>query len=309
VTVIGAGFPAEVRVRLYLGVPGAAANPQAHVEGTTDPNGRFGLAFVMPGEWPGGRAITENKLVILATTDDFNAQATAEFDYAAPALPPTQPPPPQPIPAPSVLPINYPQNAQKVTSSFLKSLQGDPSGNSSLIYLSHKLQDQVRGGRTVLQLVGIQTIYQAFTLDGAETGASGSASLQVTLNLGPEAQSRIFLLAQEDGAWRISAIAAGPSVTVGDIGKVTNDFLLASLTDPSGESSQKYLSRRLAAEVQKGRSLLDLLGIQSMYTSFAYEVIGASQTRVTLNYANASPQVRTFTLIQEGGWRIDAIAP
>jgi hypothetical protein len=196
----------------------------------------------------------------------------------------------------------------------------DHSGGSSARYLDSNLQAEIGGGRTLLQILGIPNIYQSFTVDvpgagnvpgaGDVPGAGGgdSVTLQATLDFGTNSQPRLFVLKQEEGQWRISAVAAAESAPPGEPGQITNDFLLSLLQDPTGESSLKYLSRRLAAQVHGGGSVLSLLAVQSVYNSFAYELPSPTLVRVTLNY-DGGPQVRSFQFVQEGGgWKIDTIS-
>ncbi len=315
VTIVGAGFPANAHVSVRLRLPGAGAGPLTYAEATTDEKGEAGIVFGLPAQWPDGRHITENKLLIMVATDDFSAQAEAEFNFTPAAAPPTptavvvQPTAPPVIPTPIA---GYPQSPAEVVNKFLQSLLADPGGQTSRLYLSRALQAELDAGRSPLQILGLPALYQSFIV-AAGPNVGDSATFYVTFNLGGSQQSRVFILNEEDGVWRLQAIAAAEGVTLTDPGQVTHDFLISLLKDPSGNSSLKYLSLRRAAEVQSGVNILALLGVQSLYKSFTYEIIvmnagGRSTIRVTLDY-DAGAQVRTFTLIQEGGgWRIDAIA-
>lgn len=294
VTLVCSGFPANARLKVYVGLPDAATGTQSYVGGMTDANGSAAMAFVMPGQWLDGRFITEDKLAITVATEDSATSATAEFAYT---------PPPS---------ADYPTTPEDVVKAFLNSIASDYSASISARYLSENLQAEVRNGRSLLQILGIQNAFKSFSVGTAESGAADSASVRAALDLDEGQQTRFFILKKEEDAWRITAVAAGESANLGDRGQVVNDFLLSLIKDPSGNSSLQYLSQSLVAEVQGGRSLLSILGIQSVYESFAYEILiensgGVSKIRATLNYA-AGSQVRTLTLIQEGaGWHINAI--
>ncbi|MFN8492784.1 MAG: PA14 domain-containing protein [Caldilineaceae bacterium] len=85
VTVSGGGFPANVRVSLYLAEVAAAdvarSKPKSYVSGTTDANGNFSIGWKIPHRFQNGDAIGSGKLVIVVATDNFTVQASATFDY------------------------------------------------------------------------------------------------------------------------------------------------------------------------------------------------------------------------------------
>ncbi len=236
---------------------------------------------------------------------------------ASPTAPPTPspaPPTPTPSPSPAPLPADYAKTPKQVTAQFLQSLIDDHSGGGSLVYLSRDLQTQILGGRSLLQVLGLLTVYRSFVLDEPAGDTGETATVQAALDLGADVQARVFMLKQEGGVWRIHAVAAGEQAGVDDPAQAAHEFLISLLKDPSGESSLNYLSRRLVAELQGGRTVYSILGIESAYDSFSYEVIapdagGVATIRVTLDYSQeVGAQVRTLTLIRENGWRIDAVA-
>lgn len=313
VTIVGRGFPPNARVSVRLHSPGAGAAPFTWAEATTDAQGNAGITFYMPAQWPDGRRITENKLIVAVAADDFGVQAEAEFSFVGAPVPPTPTVPQPAAPAPSPTPVaDYPRTPAEVVDRFLQSLRADPGGARSLPYLSRSLQAEIQAGRSPLQILGIPAMCQSFIV-AAGPQVGDSATFYVTFNFGASQQSRVIILAQEDSLWRINAIAAAEGATLGDPGQVTHDFLISLLRDPSGAGSLKYLTRRRAAEVEGGTSILALLGVQKLYKSFSYEILvmnsgGVSTIRVTLDYDDG-PQARTFTLIQEGGgWRINDIS-
>lgn len=86
VTVRGGGFPANQTLNFFLGavVRASEADSGAPIQTTTsDANGNFSTVITIPARWPDGSAIPTGKLVILAATGDFAAQATATFDFFA----------------------------------------------------------------------------------------------------------------------------------------------------------------------------------------------------------------------------------
>jgi len=99
-------------------------------------------------------------------------------------------------------------DASSVTLAFLAALEKDPSGASSLQYLSPRLQAVVKGGHSVTSLVGIQNMYTRYHADAAiSRGGGRAATVQATLTLGSGTVQRLVTLIPESGVWRIDDIA------------------------------------------------------------------------------------------------------
>mgnify|MGYP002400724352 CR=1 FL=1 len=88
-------------------------------------------------------------------------------------------------------------------------------------------------------------------------------------------------------------------------------FLAALEKDPSGKTGTPYMSEQLRAQIQAGRPMDTVLGIQGQFQSFSYENAisrgggQAATVQVTLKLASGSPAPRLFTLVPESGsWRI-----
>ncbi|MFN8490614.1 MAG: PA14 domain-containing protein [Caldilineaceae bacterium] len=84
VVVKGSGFPARVRVNVYLTPFGEVNQPenwQPSTTAKTDEHGRCAVAFVMPTHWPDGSPIQPGKLQVMVVSQNGDAQATAVFDY------------------------------------------------------------------------------------------------------------------------------------------------------------------------------------------------------------------------------------
>jgi hypothetical protein len=111
-----------------------------------------------------------------------------------------------PTPAPGGLAIG---DAATVTLAFLGALQKDPSGASSLPYLSTRLQAIVKSGHTIASLIGMQTMYTLYHADAAiSRGGGRAATVLTTLTYGSGPIQRLFTLVPEAGAWHIDDIAA-----------------------------------------------------------------------------------------------------
>lgn len=117
VTVAGSGFPANLRVDIYLaGVVRASTAreaPRSYANTMTDGDGNYRVTFVMPATWPSGEPLLTGRLAILVATQDFATRATGSFDYVAPTAStpttaPTNAPTPTFTPAPPAIPSPTP---------------------------------------------------------------------------------------------------------------------------------------------------------------------------------------------------------
>ncbi|MBV7338630.1 hypothetical protein KFU94_62515 [Chloroflexi bacterium TSY] len=106
VTVFGGGFPANTQVNLHLGTfDGQVGNEGGtivtYATTQTDAVGNYRMTFTTPETWPDGTRLPSSKILLLVTTNEFEPQASAIYDYAAP--PPTATPTDTytPLPAPT----------------------------------------------------------------------------------------------------------------------------------------------------------------------------------------------------------------
>jgi uncharacterized protein YraI len=131
-TVTGSGFPAGVRVRVYLGVANASVSPQSYAEAVADTDGRLAFAFAMPGQWPNGSPIIEQELTLVVANQDFSLKATAPFSFepAVTSQPAPTRPPPTPAPNVTITPTSEP--TARVNYEFLNVRSG-PGTSFSLI--------------------------------------------------------------------------------------------------------------------------------------------------------------------------------
>ncbi len=106
---------------------------------------------------------------------------------------PTTPPAPEPI---------------KTSIDFLNSLLRDPSGASSLVYLSQRLRTDIDNHWALPTGLGIQPGYNSFKVVLISKGAD-SALVQATMTYESGASVRDFTLITEQGNWRIDRIVAG----------------------------------------------------------------------------------------------------
>ena len=100
VTVRGGGFPADVKVNIFLSglvrtsgggdtggdtAADAGNRPHVYANAVSNGTGDFEVAFTMPRTWPDGTEIETGPLSLLAATVDFEITATARFDYVTTA--------------------------------------------------------------------------------------------------------------------------------------------------------------------------------------------------------------------------------
>ena len=111
-----------------------------------------------------------------------------------------------PTPEPNSLPV---ADAANVTLAFLAALEKDPSGKSSLQYLSTRLQGVVESGHSIASIIGVQNMYTHYQAAAAVSRGGGrAATVNVTLTYASGPVMRIVTLIPEGGAWRIDDIAA-----------------------------------------------------------------------------------------------------
>ena len=76
-----------------------------------------------------------------------------------------------------------PDDAAKVVDAFLTNLKTDPSGKSSLQFLSKGLQAEIQNGSSLPVLMGIQNIYASFDVLSSQAGIEPDSMLvNVLLN-------------------------------------------------------------------------------------------------------------------------------
>jgi hypothetical protein len=114
------------------------------------------------------------------------------------------------LPAPSAAPTPGGDIAiaMQVVEKFVSSYSTDPTGNSSVKYLSRNLQSQVQKGTPVPLLVGVQNPIPSFNLDPVEPNPNpDTIVIRVRLNYATRIE-KIFTLIREDGNWPINQITS-----------------------------------------------------------------------------------------------------
>lgn len=103
-------------------------------------------------------------------------------------------------------PVVVQNDPARTVQEFLSSLQYDPSGASSVRFLSQNLASSVKAGRPVPGLLGTQNLYHSFDVSESASGAATTATITATLNFGSGSAKRIFTLARDQNVWKITGI-------------------------------------------------------------------------------------------------------
>lgn len=114
------------------------------------------------------------------------------------------------LPAPSAAPTpgGDVALAMQVVEKFVSLYSTDPTGNSSVKYLSRNLQSQVQKGTPVPLLLGVQNPIPSFNLDPVEPNPNpDTIVIRVRLNFATRIE-KIFTLIREDGSWRLNQITS-----------------------------------------------------------------------------------------------------
>ncbi len=101
----------------------------------------------------------------------------------------------------------YPADAASVVHDFLATLQADTSGAQSTRYLNPGLAQLVDQGAPVAGLFGEQTVYNSFEVRQSPPGSGTTQAITTVLYFGSGDQTRIFVLDQVEGVWKISQVS------------------------------------------------------------------------------------------------------
>jgi len=222
----GTGFPSSVEVVIRLGLPGSGAMSQVYASAMSDNAGNVTVVFLMPAAWPDGKPIAEKRLAIVAVTTDGSARALAEFAYnqanetgspdapvelTASATSSQTTSPPLTTSRPIVQPegtAGFSQEPINVTVDFLNSLLRDPSGASSVTYLSQRLHAEISANWILPTGLGIQPGYNSFEVT-LFSNSQDSVVIQTALTYESGASIRNFTMIKEAGTWRIDKVVSG----------------------------------------------------------------------------------------------------
>ncbi len=225
VSVTGANFPVDSMLRVHLGITSGAASSQPYASGVSDGYGNVSLHFTIPDSLSSGLVLRRGRLVIEVSTSDGSAKAAAGFEY--------YPPSPTPVPvantpggaitgtagstvltdtqALTATPGSGTQLYQEpinVSIDFLNSLLRDPTGNSSVVYLSNRLRDEIANNWALPTGLGIQPGYSSFEVVFISRSNDGVV-IKATMTYESGASIRNLTLIREKGSWRIDKVISG----------------------------------------------------------------------------------------------------
>jgi hypothetical protein len=234
VSVSARDFAPNTRIGIRLGVPGAGAGPQVYANAVTDQQGSATLSFAIPTTWPDGKPVAEKVVVVVVSSDDGRARALAEFNLGGTPPDPngtlttptamsgtapvaatpgaTLSAPPTSVTASAPLPVDGTAPAApdpiQASIAFMYALLRDPSGASSVVYLSQRLRAEISNNWALPTGLGVQPGYNSFEVVMLSK-AEDNVVIQATLTYESGASVRNFTLIKEGDNWRIDKVVAG----------------------------------------------------------------------------------------------------
>lgn len=218
----GTNYPVDTIVEVHIGLSGAAPNLQPYATGRSDSYGNVTLQVQIPDNLPVSTELKHTRLDIVVSTRDGVAKTQAVFNY---------------YPAPSVSPNTAPVALTSVASSsdltstqtstattgssvqnysepvnvsidFLYSLLRDPSGNSSVVYLSDRLRTEITNNWALPTGLGVQPGYSSFEVVFLSKSEDGVV-IKATLTYESGASIRDLTLVKVGDTWRIDKVVSG----------------------------------------------------------------------------------------------------
>jgi hypothetical protein len=216
--------------------------------------------------------------------------------------------------------------ATKVVSDFLTTLQADPSGKSSMDYLSNTLQADIQMGNLLPNLLGIQNTYSSFGISSSqEIPGTGQILVEAGLNYVSPIK-RAFVLINENDTWKINTfiVYAFPSVGAGNDFTSADQVILEyvqALQNKDAVTAWDLLSQNGQSGTSQAALEKEAQGLQFISpVSIILHESGSDRLTYTVNLwvelgQNVLPgwkqglNSRSFELIQtKEGWRINQIS-
>jgi hypothetical protein len=218
----------------------------------------------------------------------------------------------------------------QVVSDFLTALQQDPSGKSSLVYLSQSLGAYVESGHSLTETLVVESMYRSFGIGAIYYDRGGMlATVETALNYASPIE-RSFVLVNESGAWHINTIiayAVPPMATSPDFA-VADRVILAYVEalqekDPAAawalltlDDESKISEADIAAEVRSIQNIAatSIVLIEDLQEQLVYQ----ANLWVTVEPGASGPwtagdNVRWFEMVSTPeGWgiaRVSSTAP
>jgi hypothetical protein len=216
--------------------------------------------------------------------------------------------------------------ASKVVSDFLTALQADPSGNSTMDYLSSTLQVDIQKGDLLPNLLGIQNTYSSFGISSSQpVPGTGQILVEAGLNYVSPIK-RAFVLINENDTWKINTfiVYAFPSVGAGNDFTSADQVILEyvqALQNKDAVTAWDLLSQNGQSGTSQAALEKEAQGLQFISpVSIILHESGSDRLTYTVNLwvelgQNVLPgwkqglNSRSFELIQtKDGWRINQIS-
>jgi hypothetical protein len=302
VTVMGEGFPAETRVRVYLGAANLGDTTQSYGEAATDAEGRLAFVFPMPDRWPNGAPIAEKALVLIVANDDYSLRVTAPFNFQ-PAIPP-QPTPTlsqaAPTPTSVITPTHTP--SARVNYEFLNVRSGPGITFTLLTRLEQNATLSLLGRNDDNTWVRIRLP------DGRE-GWAYTQYIQASVAIASLPLATALPPTQGPGLPSATAPAASANEQGAALASAVSFYTLwASGAGPYGKLDEalQHVSKSLADQIRADNSsLLRMAGVQSrpLYTQIEVQRFNGSTglIRATLQLETGGTRRVDTTLAKENG--------
>lgn len=221
-----------------------------------------------------------------------------------------------------------PADAASVVEGFLSTMKADPSGKSSLDYLSRPLQADLQSGDLLPDMLGIQNTYASFGLLPTQP-VPGTDQVLVSAGLNFVSPIyRSFALVDENGAWKINtfivyAIPLLPPTDVSQFLPADQIILeyLQALQNKDATTAWGFLSPNAQASISYADLEQEAQGFQSITpVSLTLTENGQGHLNYTVTLWATSGKnlpggwqsgknIRSFTMAQtDQGWQIDQIA-
>jgi hypothetical protein len=213
----------------------------------------------------------------------------------------------------------------QVVKDFLATRQIEPSGASSLDFLSRSLQAVIESGQTLTDVLGLDIPYKSFGIAGSQVEDGGQRAL-VEANLNAVSPiARAFELVKEGGLWRINTVivyalpAMSLPANVVDADQTLLDYVWglqdkqpaaawALLTpEAQAQTSETALAQSAAASKQIAAPLLRLIQASADRLVYAATLWVQPTPGASAGWVDGS-NARWFVLSSTAdGWRIAQI--
>lgn len=219
IQVSASGFPPDSLLQVQVGVPGSGLVTQVLVGEQANADGNAQVYVEIPEFWEDGRMVVEPVLVVLVKAQDDRSNASATFNHTiSPAVTGTSDDTLTATVEVSNTPTGQTATVEATTSDnadaiqtaidFLTSLLRDPTGQSSVAFLSERLRSEITSDWVLPTGIGIQPGFISFEVV-LVSNKDDVAQIQATLSYEMGASVRDFALVVEDGKWRIDNVTAG----------------------------------------------------------------------------------------------------